>query len=283
MYVHTAQSVKKCQEATNRILVSRIVIKDLIYSSVSTADLERHPWSPHNGFRGMTTSIGRLCLPAILLLARAGIVAPPVVVEFPPPSPQRASIASAGPPKLHGIHANRLYNNGRDTALIDPDQINCLGHASGVGSAVFPFNDVPLSETLAALGYRCSVADHRALSGAIAAGRDVMMVYLAMFEPSWRVAADRGLSFAALADRYGWTREAWRKPFLLYGPDGGSAPIDFHVITYNRATKQWEWVAEAKPKAPGGGYSIDSDSPAATDPDAYYPPQRVLQSLACTK
>ena len=184
-----------------------------------------------------------------------------------------------------GIVGDRVLSDGHHVGTIDPEQINCLGHAAKVGSAVFIPRDAPFAETLRGLGFTCQVGAHDTLRPAIEAGLDVMMVYLDMFPPTWRDAHDAGLSYEQLAARYGWDHDSWKRPFLFVSREGVTNPIDHHAIGYDAQAGRWTWVARRKWKGPNRSYRVDStDSmPATTNPDVYFPVEQVLVSLACTR
>lgn len=186
------------------------------------------------------------------------------------------------PDLLRGVRADKVYNQGRLAGKIDPTRINCLGHASGIGAAVFP-GSAPLSDTLAALGYDCRLGDQDDLEAPRSQYLDVMLVYLVMYPPHSRRLEDRGRSYRQLALHYGWTASAWQQPYVLYDATGKSLPIDFHTVNYSHDTDSWEWVAGVKSRDPDGSYSLDSD-PHPTpsfDPDQYFEPQRIVLELAC--
>ena len=187
---------------------------------------------------------------------------------------------------LHGVFNNTVYYQGEDAGTISPSEINCLGHASGTKSTVAIYG--PIEKTLKGLGYNCKAVSNGKSSAApyIKKNKEVMMVYLYMYKSAWRDAGDQGLSYSALAKKYGWNQDSWKKDNVLWDASGASLPSDYHAINYNPVTKKWEWVGHNKPKKLSGGYDLDSSSgnSATNDPDSYWgSASQVLTKILCWK
>lgn len=214
-------------------------------------------------------------LSLLLLLA-------PVSAALAAAGPASAPASGAAASRSTGIHGKTVLLGGRAVGRVVESEINCVGHAAGVGNAVY-VEHASLEEMLAGLGYSCRVGDSDTLRDAIAAGRPVMMVYLHLYPADWRQEADRDLTYAELVARFGWTEDAWRDPYAFFDRDGTSLPLDYHAVGFSQASGRWEWVTRARDKNPDGGYHLDSHpfEPAAGDPDLYFPAERVLVSLAC--
>ncbi len=189
-----------------------------------------------------------------------------------------------GNAEASGVVGTEVLHDGETVGSVDHDEINCLGHASGVGSAVY-VGGFPLGNTLDGLGYACAPDNSQSLRGAIKSGSDVMMVYVHVYPPAWRTDEDRELTLEQLIDKYGWHQGSWREPFLFFDEHGHNLPIDYHAVSYDHAGRHWDWVSKARPKNPDGSYETDATyvSMAAHNPDLYFPSDRVLLSLACSR
>lgn len=200
------------------------------------------------------------------------------------------TVGAASPPRTPattgsrdtGVHGAAVLLDGRPVGRVATGEINCVGHAAGVGSAVYLENG-SLEQLLQALGYSCRAGDSGSLAEAIADGRPAMMVYLHLYPPDWREPEDRDLSYAALVKKYGWSKKSWQRPYVFHDRAGKSLPLDYHAAGFNPSSGRWEWVTRARDKDAEGGYGLDSSpfEPAAANPDLYFPPERVLVSLAC--
>lgn len=182
-----------------------------------------------------------------------------------------------------GRVGNDLFVRGRFAGRLDPERINCLGHAAGVDASV-QTGQLPLGDALRALGFECRAGEPETLAGPIARGERVMVVYFYAFLDEFRAAEDRGLSLEALLDKYDREREPWsRKDAFTYWID--QAPFDFHAMGYDHASGSWSWVTHARPKEADGSYSVDSvaGTPATLDPDFYFRPEQVVSKLACVQ
>lgn len=182
------------------------------------------------------------------------------------------------------INGKYVFNNGQLGGTLDPSSINCLGHASGIGSAT-TVGENALSDMIMGLGFRCRAGDHNSLADAIKKKKMVMMVYVYMFKASWRNSADSALSYVDLAKKYGWTKDSWKQKNVFVSGTGVRQPVDYHAITFNYGSGKWEWVGHMKPKKPDLTYDLDSQGtePASANPDVYFSPDQVLVSLACEK
>jgi hypothetical protein len=189
--------------------------------------------------------------------------------------------------EAQGIIGNQVFNQGRLGGELDGTgtKINCLGHASGQKRAAYITNGTT-EDMLKGLGFTCIVGDSSVLAPYIKAGKYAMMVYMYMYKPSWREAADQPLSFSDLAKKYGWSTSSWQQPNVYFGPAGEDRPIDYHALDYNAKTKKWEWVANNRPRDKPPDYNVDSKGtePAALNPDDYFGGSgQVLVSIACYK
>jgi hypothetical protein len=189
--------------------------------------------------------------------------------------------------EAQGIIGNQVFNQGRLGGELDGTgtKINCLGHASGQKRAAYITNGTT-EDMLKGLGFTCIVGDSSALAPFIKAGKYAMMVYMYMYKPSWREAADQPLSFAELAKKYSWSTGSWQQPNVYFGPASEDRPIDYHALDYNAKTKKWEWVANNRPRDKPPDYDVDSKGtePAALNPDDYFGGSgQVLVSIACYK
>lgn len=188
--------------------------------------------------------------------------------------------------EAQGIIGDTVFNQGRIGGTLDGSgtKINCLGHASGERRAAYITNGTT-KDMLEGLGFTCAVGDSSLLTPQIRAGKYCMMVYMYMYKDAWRDVADQGLSFSALASKYGWSTASWEQPDVYFGPKGEDRPIDYHALNYNPKTKSWEWVANNRLRERPPDYDVDSKGtePAAANPDAYFPGAQVLVSIACYK
>jgi hypothetical protein len=189
--------------------------------------------------------------------------------------------------EAQGIIGNQVFNQGRLGGDLDGTgtMINCLGHASGQKRAAYITNGTT-EDMLKGLGFTCIVGDSTVLAPYIKAGKYAMMVYMYMYKPSWRAAADQALSYGDLAKKYGWSTSSWQQPNVYFGPKGEDQPIDYHALDYNAKTKTWEWVANNRARERPPDYDVDSKGtePAALNPDDYFGGSgQVLVSIACYK
>jgi len=189
--------------------------------------------------------------------------------------------------EAQGVIGDQVFNEGRLGGTLDDTgtMINCLGHASGQKRAAYITNGTT-EDMLKGLGFTCEVGDSTVLAPKIKAGKYAMMVYMYIYKPSWREAAEQGLSYAEVAKKYGWSTDSWRQPDVYFGPNGEDRPIDYHALDYNAKTKRWEWVANNRQRERAPDYDVDSDdtNPATLNPDDYFGSSgQVLVSIACYK
>ncbi len=186
------------------------------------------------------------------------------------------------------------------------DKINCIGHASGIGSALFPGKD-SLASTFKKLGWVCKKSksanckcdcDHESTM--------MVYVYIKKFgKTRWSKLSDeqkqreidatkkrhKGKDF--WNDVY-WAREEKKKVKIPRGfymkkeTVRDDYRLDYHGIKRNcsekdGSEKSWEYVGNRRPKNSDGTYSVDGYLKDADDYWKNNSPERVVSSMCCKK
>lgn len=161
------------------------------------------------------------------------------------------------------------------TYTIDPNNINCIGHATGVDGDLQP-GESSLEEMFKDLGWKCS--DTKGECKCDCANESVIMVFIYI-----KKRTPMSSSYLDdIQDEYKSTKnKCWDEP--KFWQTAEAEPLDAHGIKRNcsekdGSTKSWEYVGQQTQKG-----SPDSEIQYIDNPNNYFPKKQIILQKCCKK